>query len=192
MTESYLRHIQILTKDITDSWSESRGIAPDSVADKVDTAMFDWMNDLTGTLGIWIDKGLDMTDGELILAHANLGSLVECWLRFFYCAFYEEYVRNPYMKHGKGLDPDDKHMDFEYLKQHSKGILWDDCRDPLYLWIDKIQQHRNAIHAFRYREIGSPADFLLDLDSYRDFIETISNRLPSIEEYRTELLSSCY
>lgn len=105
MTESYLRHIQILTKDITDSWSESRGIAPDSVADKVDTAMFDWMNDLTGTLGIWIDKGLDMTDGELILAHANLGSLVECWLRFFYCAFYEDYVRNPYMKMEKASIP---------------------------------------------------------------------------------------
>ena len=100
--------------------------------------------------------------------------------------------QKPLYEDGKGLDPDDKHMDFEYLKQHSKGILWDDCRDPLYLWIDKIQQHRNAIHAFRYREIGSPADFLLDLDSYRDFIETISNRLPSIEEYRTELLSSCY
>lgn len=192
MAESTLQQIQVLTRDITDSWSESRGIAPDSVTDKMDSAMFGWMNDLTDALGIWIDKGLAMSDGELILAQTNLGSLVECWLRFFYCAYYEDYIRNPRMKRGKPLDPDDKDMSFDYLKQYGVGTLWDNRHDPLYVWVEKIQQRRNAIHAFKYRKIGSPAGFLLDIDRYLGFIEAISNRLPPIEEYKIELQSSCY
>lgn len=192
MAESTLQQIQVLTRDITDSWSESRGIAPDSVADKMDSAMFGWLNDLTDTLGIWIDKGLAMSDGELILAQTNLGSLVECWLRFFYCVYYEDYIRNPRMKRGKPLDPDDRDMSFDCLRQYGVGTLWDNRNDPLHTWVEKIQQRRNAIHAFKYREIGSPADFLLDIDQYLGFIEAMSNRLPPIEECKTELPSSHY
>lgn len=192
MTESILQQIQALTRDITDSWGESRGIAPDSVADKMDSAMFRWINDLTDTLGIWIDKGLAMSDGELILAQTNLGSLVEFWLRFFYCVYYEDYIRSPRMKQGKPLDPDDRDMSFDYLRQYGVGTLWDNRNDPLHVWVEKIQHRRNAIHAFKYREIGSPADFLLDIEQYLGFIEAISNRLPPIEECKIELLSSFY
>ena len=73
-----------------------------------------------------------MTDGELILAWTNLGALVECWLRFFYCVYYEDYMKNPKLgKKGKPLEPDDKAMSFDYLIQYSKGILWDNLQDPL-------------------------------------------------------------
>ncbi len=63
---------------------EARGIAPNSVADKLDNAMLEWQSELTITLKIWIDKGLTMSTGELILARANLGAVVESWLKFFY------------------------------------------------------------------------------------------------------------
>jgi len=56
--------------------------------------MLDWMSQLTQCLSIWIDKGLDMTDGELILARTNLGSIVECWLKFFYYVYYDDYQKN--------------------------------------------------------------------------------------------------
>ena len=62
----------------------SRGIAPDSAADKLDDAMLEWQSELTKTLKIWIDKGLAMTTCELILARANLGAVVESWLKFLY------------------------------------------------------------------------------------------------------------
>lgn len=82
-------------------WKNSRGIAPDTVADKLDDAMLSWMVELTDTLKIWIDKGIFMTDGELILARTNMGALVESWLKFFYCVYYEDYIKNPHIVKGK-------------------------------------------------------------------------------------------
>ena len=76
-------------------WKNSRGIAPDSVADKLDEAMLNWITQLTEALSIWIDKDINLTEGELILARTNLGALTECWLKFFYCVYYEDYLKNP-------------------------------------------------------------------------------------------------
>ena len=56
-------------------WKDVHGIAPDNAAKKLDIAMLDWQSELTKTLKIWIDKGLDMTVGELILARAQKKSL---------------------------------------------------------------------------------------------------------------------
>ena len=67
-----------ITSDTEIIWKKSRGIAPDSVANKMDEAMLHWMTELTSTLSIWMDKNITLTDGELILARTNLGALVEC------------------------------------------------------------------------------------------------------------------
>ena len=150
---------------------------------KLDIAMLDWQSELTKTLKIWIDKGLDMTVGELILARANLGAVVESWLRFFYCVFYDDYINQP-MKNKKGqiLEPE-KDMRFEDLKKFSTGILWDDEKSKDYLWVDSIQKKRNAIHSFTYKDIGSPLDFLLDVDYLCEFVDMILNHLPPVEDY---------
>lgn len=66
----------ILTNNAALIWKEVRGTAPDSAADKLDDVMLEWQSELTKTLKIWIDKGLSMTTGELILARANLGAIV--------------------------------------------------------------------------------------------------------------------
>ena len=87
--------LDILTNNTALIWKKARGTAADSVADKLDKAMLDWQGDLTRTLRIWIDKGLTMTNGELILARSNLGAVVESWLKFYYCVFYEDYLKNP-------------------------------------------------------------------------------------------------
>ena len=91
------------TKNTALLWKQSRGIATDDVADKMDAAMLDWMVELTDCLGIWIEKGLQMTDGELILADTNIGALVESWLKFFYCVHYQDYVRE--RQNGAGRQP---------------------------------------------------------------------------------------
>lgn len=193
MDDGSLEQIRSKTKAAIQSWSETCGLAPEGVTDKFDAAMLNWMNDLTDSLDIWIAKSLDMTDGELILAWTNLGALVECWLRFFYCAYYEDYMKSPKLgKKGKPLEPDDKAMTFDYLIQYSKGILWDSLQDPLYLWVHQIQHYRNAIHAFSYREIGHPNDFILNIGQYSLFVDEVIDRLPPIEEYRQDLLSDCY
>ena len=96
------------------------------------------------------------------------------------------------MKGGKQIEPDSKEMTFEQLKQYSNGILWDDCQDYLYKWVDKIQQYRNAIHAFLFRDIGTTSDFLFDIDEYLEFVKSVASRLPPIEDYKSELLPDCY
>ena len=112
-------------------WKEARGIAPDSAADKLDNAMLNWQSELTKTLKIWIDKGIDMSDGELILARANLGAVVESWLKFFYCIYYEDYIQSPITNHnGKLVQPEK--ASFDDLKKFSTGKLWDDVNSYEY------------------------------------------------------------
>ena len=175
--------LTIQTNNTALIWKDVHGIAPDNAAKKLDIAMLDWQSELTKTLKIWIDKGLDMTVGELILARANLGAVVESWLRFFYCVFYDDYINQP-MKNKKGqiLEPE-KDMRFEDLKKFSTGILWDDERSKDYLWVDSIQKKRNAIHSFTYKDIGTPLDFLLDVDHLCEFVDMILNHLPPVEDY---------
>lgn len=175
--------LTIQTSNVSLLWKNVHGIAPDNAAKKLDIAMLDWQSELTKTLKIWIDKGLDMTVGELILARANLGAVVESWLRFFYCVFYDDYINQPMVnKKGKVLEPE-KDMRFEDLKNFSTGILWDDDKSSDYLWVDSIQHKRNAIHSFTYKDIGTPADFLLDVDRLCEFVDMILNHLPPVEEY---------
>ena len=175
--------LTIQTNNTALIWKDVHGIAPDNAAKKLDIAMLDWQSELTKTLKIWIDKGLDMTVGELILARANLGAVVESWLRFFYCVFYDDYINQP-MKNKKGqiLEPE-KDMRFEDLKKFSTGILWDDEKSKDYLWVDSIQKKRNAIHSFTYKDIGTPLDFLLDVNYLCEFVDMILNHLPPVEDY---------
>ena len=181
MIEKY-KILKIQTMNMSLIWKDIHGIATESTAQKLDVAMLDWMSSLTDSLQIWIDKGLFMTDGELILARTNLGALVESWLKLFYCIFYEDYLRNPKTdKKGKVIEPEEQ--SFEMLKSFSVGILWDDKQDREYIWVDKVQHYRNAIHSFKWREIGTSAEFIDDISLFCDFVDNILNHLPPIEDY---------
>lgn len=116
-----------------------------------------------------------MTDGELILARTNMGALVESWLKLFYCVYYEDYMKNPLTqnKEGKTITVEPNNMRFEDLKNFSKGILWDDDKDPLYVWVDKIQHYRNAVHALNYRNIGTAIEFMADMEEFYKYVNHI-------------------
>lgn len=94
-----------ILRNITNSqaliWKKTHGIAPDKVGIKMDAAMLKWLVELTDCLNIWIEKGLQMTEGELILARTNLGAIVESWLKFFYSVYYEDYLKNPNVNNRK-------------------------------------------------------------------------------------------
>ena len=182
MEKSKYEKLKIQTHNATLVWKEVRGIADSKVADKMDIAMLEWIDELTNTLSIWIDKGKDMSIGELILARVNLGALVESWLKFFYCVFYVDYLKKPMVsKKGKMLEPEN--MQFEQLKTFSIGILWDNISDKEYIWVDKIQNTRNSIHIFKYRDIGNTEEFINDIEQYYDFVTNILKHFPPVEEY---------
>ncbi|MCM1479927.1 MAG: hypothetical protein NC085_09495, partial [Muribaculaceae bacterium] len=73
-------------------------------------------------------------------------------------------------------------MTFNDLIEYSVGILWNDKCAPMYVWTDKIRNYRNAVHAFNYRDIGEPIDFICDMDELYEFVKQISNRLPPLED----------
>lgn len=161
-------------------WASPIGWAPESVVNKLSVARLDWLKDLTDCLEIWTKKSLFLTEGELLLAWANLGSLVEGWLKLFYCVYYEDYLRNPRMYNGKLIEPND--MRFEGLKQFSRGILWDQGSD-WDNWVESIQQKRNAIHAFNDKNIETPEMFLDSIVKFSEFIDVVDGRLPYPENY---------
>lgn len=182
MKYSKFELLKIKTKNTELIWKDVHGIASKDTALKLDVAMLDWQCELTNTLEIWIEKGLSMTEGELILARANIGAVVESWLKFFYCVYYDDYCRAPITdRKGKMVEPEK--ISFENLKNFSIGKLWDNAKSEEHIWVDSIQDKRNAIHSFKYRDIGTPWDFLLDIDHLYEFVDNIISHLPPIEEY---------
>ena len=182
MIRSRYETLKIRTKNIVLIWKNVHGVADEKVADKMDKAMLNWIIELTDCLSIWIDKGESLTEGKLILARVNMGALVESWLKLFYCIFYNDYLKAPEVnKKGNIIEPND--MSYEKLKTFSIGKLWDSVDDPEYSWVGKIQHMRNAIHAFNYKDIGTPKEFIEDLEKYYDFVENICDTLPPIEDF---------
>lgn len=176
-----------LTKNTISTWSNSRGIAINEVADRMDQAQLQWLDELTVALKIWIDKGDTMTDGELILAHVNLGAVVEAWLMFFYTVFYDDYCQAPIKKKDKktgeekSVEPSD--ASFEQLKQFSNCKISDGTNTSDYKWIDSIQKKRNAIHAFRHRDIGTLEQFFSDFSYLYVFLQHVVDHFPPLEDY---------
>lgn len=172
--------LTIITNNEALLWKQSQGYAPNSAADKLDKAMLEWQSELTQTLKIWIDKGLAMTTGELILARANLGAITESWLKFFYSVYYDDYCKGPITKTRKMVEPEK--AQFEDLKNFSTGKLWDNTSSPKYLWVDSVQYKRNAIHSFSYRDIGTPQEFLDDINLLCDFVDDVISQFPPLED----------
>lgn len=179
-------NLRSATKNIEENWKNANGFASGLVLDKLDKAMLSWVTELTDALEIWINIGLSMTDGELILAYTNLGALVECWLKFFFCIHLRDYLDDPVMnRSGEIIQPNK--MSLEGLKMKSIGILWESTNHPVYKWVSKIQHRRNAIHAFDYRDIGTPDEFRNDVNELNGFVGMIINLIPPIEDYKIYL-----
>lgn len=159
-------------------WKDANGWAPQNVAELLNVAKFDWLIDLTKCMEIWVKTNIFMNDGELLLARANLGSLVEGWLKLFYCVYFNDYVNDSKKKTGKNnelITPNN--LKFEYLRQFSAGKLWDK-NSEWDKWVLSIQQKRNAIHSFNDREIGTTAEFIIDVRKYLQFINNVDLKLP--------------
>lgn len=172
--------IRIRTKNNEILWEDIHGITTEDTANIMDKAMLNWLTELTNTLEIWIQKGENMTTGELLLARVNIGSIVESWLRHFYTAYHEDYMKNPIKDKKHKVKAPEKDLSFEELKNFSISILWKDKNDDMYKWVDSVQHKRNAVHSYIYKDIGTPRNFLDDIDMLRKFIELIERRLPSI------------
>ncbi len=72
--------IERLNTQLAAFWSKSDGWAPAHVAGLLGKSRLDWQVSLSGTLRLWVKRSqmyTKLSAGELILAWANLGSLLE-------------------------------------------------------------------------------------------------------------------
>lgn len=187
MLQECFYKIKKRTSKVIDTWKECRLVVPKNVADTFEIIDLDKLMELTNTLSIWIEKGVNMTNGELILAWTNLGAIVEAWLIFVYCVYLEDYENDPkkIKRYEKEIEPKD--ASFDQLKEYSVSRLWE-SRDALeYKWVDKVQRYRNSIHFSKKVDIGTGKEFIDDINFFYKFIDDIIIRLPQIDDWIREI-----
>jgi len=169
-----------LNKGLGEFWSNSHGWAPNDAANLLSRSRLDWQVSLSHSLRTWVRPPKpEETEAWQILGYANLGALVEGTLKLFLCVWYNDYKDdvNAIKQQATLKDPDE--VTLEPLRQFFNKRIWCDVSsddwDP---WIARIQRRRNAIHAFKDREIGNHSDLLADSRNYLRFLRRINSQLP--------------
>lgn len=186
--EEVVRRIEILNKQLENYGSMSGGWAPVTAAELLGKSRLDWQTSLSGSLRRWI-SGPDetLTSGDLILAWANLGSLIEGTIKLILSVYYEQYKTDidalkkagAYLyKQKKPKCPDG--LTLEPLRRFcaEKKIMDTDDLDL----VKRVQERRNAIHAFKHRTIGDDAEFQQALRGYLQMMRNIIGRLPPYQD----------
>lgn len=171
-----------LNKHARDFWSDALGWAPIEAASLLSKSRLDWQVSLSYSMRKWNECSYPKAEnGDLILAWANLGTLVEGTMKLFLSVYLNDYLddsTNYKNKKGGILQPDE--ILFDRLRQYFKDKIWKDRESASEFddWVLFIQQRRNAIHAFRSREIGTFNDFKSHTKKYLAFLMYHLARLP--------------
>ena len=181
--EDFVKRIIELNEWLCEFWSHSHGWAPGEAADLMSKSRLDRQVSLSRCLNIWIvDEMLKHEEGALILAWSNLGSLIEGTLKLYLAAFYNDYKQADidHFKDKKDEMADPDGLTLEKLRVFfNKVNLWSKDWNN---YVSKVQQHRNAIHAFKDREIGTFDDFELCVKKYLELIGEFNLGLPYPDE----------
>ena len=170
--------------EICTSWSKAHGWAPIEAAELMSKSRLDWQVELSRTLHFWIESPeSDIANGHLILGWANLGSLVEGTMKWFLSIYYNNYrddvdaLKN---KNGDVVSPDGQSL--EPLRQFFRKRIWQSSNswDD---WVLMIQQRRNAIHAYKDRELGTFDEYIEAVSRYFDFLCELNSRVPSTPDF---------
>lgn len=164
-----------LTTRMMGFWENAHGWAPIEAANLLNRSMLNWQSSLSASLHNWLGTS---SDGDLILAWANLGALVEGQLKLFLSVYYEDYradVNAIRDRNGNLQDPGG--CTLEPLRQFFVKNIWTVGED-WNQYVEHIQQRRNAIHAFTARDIGSFDDWNVKLRRHLSFVREMNRRLP--------------
>lgn len=177
--DSSISEIIRLNEEIRSFWSNAHGWAPKDAADLLAKSRLDRQVSLSYCLRLWLDapSGDDL-EGRLILAWVNLGSLIEGTMKFFLSVHERDYSKTPVTRGREQKPRDIDVLELEELKQFFMKNIWEDSQKKWDVWLAKIQQRRNAIHAYKDRDIGKFDEFFENLKEYLDFIEDIEAQVP--------------
>ncbi|SDX38325.1 hypothetical protein SAMN04488001_3093 [Litoreibacter albidus] len=177
-----VKEIISLNAKLSAFWTSAHGWAPDDAANLLSKSRLDWQVSLSETLHLWIDRD-PMTDGELILAWANLGALLEGTLKLFFSIYYSDFqadtealvYANAYDKKKKThKEPDGLTLDI-LRKFVVKEELFNEAHREMF---QLVQSRRNAIHAYEDRELGTVNEFRDSVRGYRKFLTDVDLTVP--------------
>jgi len=168
-----------VNRQLADFWSHAHGWAPRESANLLSRSRLDRQVSLSACLRIWSKKPPDgQRDGHLILAWANLGTLIEGSMKFFLSVFSQDYANHPSRsRKRRALDPDG--LTLEILRQFFLQHVWTPREKRIWgSFVEKVQQRRNAIHAYKDRNIGDRKEFKAAVRTYFEFVNEIQGALP--------------
>jgi hypothetical protein len=184
--ENDVGQIEVIQTGLSDFWKDAYGWAPVEAAAMLENARLDWLPSLASTLRHWsTDK--DLSAGELILAWANLGSLLEGSLKLFLSVHLGDYEKDADMvvalgiktKKGDAKTPDELMLDQILKFCRKRKILTPGELE----FIELLRDRRNTIHAFKNKELGTTAEFRESVTTYLIFLAGLAMQMPYPEEY---------
>jgi hypothetical protein len=143
-------------------WPHARGWAPASASDLLERARLDRQVSLARCLHLWAEPGeAPFAAGRLILAWANLGSLVEGSMALCLSAWAEPYGKSKHSPKGETGARDPDRLSFEQLIDFFRKEIWNAEEMQRWgSWLGNIKRFRNAIHVLRERDIGTHDEWL--------------------------------
>lgn len=176
--------IATLLSRMSNFWSNCSGWAPDDAAEMLGHARLDRLASMAETLGRWVEIDPNkISDGDLILAWANLGSLVEGTLKLFLCVYLQDFKaddKNTHLTqafHKKKqllLDPDGLSMNVLMSYFEKADLL---SHDELCL-TKRVHIRRNTIHVFKDLNIGTGMELHTAVREFRTMLLNINSQLP--------------
>ena len=166
-------------KKLAEFWGNSHGWSPIEAAELLSRSRLDRQVSRSHTLNIWIEKPKkEQADAWQILGYANIDVLVEGTAQLYSSVYYEDYKvdANAIKQKGNIKDPDD--LTLGQLRQFFKKSVWVNTAESWDSWISKILARRNAIHAYKDRDIGLHAELCNDIKKYFLFLQDMDACLP--------------
>jgi hypothetical protein len=69
-------------------------------------------------------------------------------------------------------------LGFEQLRQFFNRDVWLPEQRTWDTWLEAVQHRRNAIHAYRDREVGTHYEFLSAIVGFREFAKVLDAQVP--------------
>ncbi len=174
--ESALRDIVTINRGLGDFWSKSAGWAPSSTAQLLSKSRLDWQTSLSETLAMWcLPIRSTLSPGELILAWANLRSLVEGTLKLFLSVYHQDYLGDKFAIQQRGTIVQPDEIGLEQLRTF---FVKSDLLPQHHQFIQFVRERGNAIHSFKHRELGDHNDFSNTVTSYLLLLRDVDRSLP--------------
>jgi len=181
-----------INAEIELNWKNSWEWAPDQTARLLDESRLDWLVSMSHTLGLWIvdEVPSNQFDGRLILAWANLGSLVEGTMKFFLSVYASNYsdtvnrnradsIFKKLWDNHKGQPKEVDGLMLDVLREFFRNEIWIGPNKSKWdAWVAHIRDRRNTIHAYRDRDLGTFEEFFEDVRTYLEFLAGMAGRLP--------------